>query len=266
MQLLCDVLLFITQWILHMENSTSVKSMCKHVHINKWQIGSEFVVKFWFHKSQCRKTPLNFHTTCYFAQFGHLKLFWEIHLWLQPINWGTQSQKHSWQHGLKILFPIFESKIIQPLPKHPQNHIIEIKDKTKQNKFRSKNGRNLVSILESKFLQFLPYKTYYWKNKIMQKGEFQRFIFALVHHSWFNNNKYIFNDKGRHHSPQILMHCPYMLAIYLERQILNSKIKTRYLSHLNIFMFVFKQNLKAQNCIFNKYGNMFMICVVWITL
>ncbi len=59
----------------------------------------------------------------------------------------------------------------------------------------------------------------------MQKGKFQRFIFELVHHPWFNNNKYIFNDKGRHHGPQILVHCPYMLAIYLERQILNSKIK-----------------------------------------
>jgi hypothetical protein len=59
----------------------SVKLTCKHVHINKWQMGSEFVVKFWSHKSQCRKTPLIFHTS-YFAQFGHLKLFWEIHLWL----------------------------------------------------------------------------------------------------------------------------------------------------------------------------------------
>jgi hypothetical protein len=113
----------------------SIKLVCKHVHINKWQMGSEFVVKFWFHKNQCRKTPLIFHTTCYFAQFGHLKLFWEIHLWLQPINWGTQSQKHSWQHGLEILFPIFESKIIQPLPKHSQNHIFEWK--IKQNKINS---------------------------------------------------------------------------------------------------------------------------------
>jgi hypothetical protein len=67
------------------------------------------------------------------------------------MNWGTQFQKHSWQHGLEILFPILESKIIQPLPKHPQNHIIELKIKQNKINLEEKMVETLFRFLNQSF-------------------------------------------------------------------------------------------------------------------
>lgn len=48
-------------------------------------------------------------------------------------------------------------------------------------------------------------------------------------HLWFHNNKYIFINKCKHYGLWILMHCPFMFAIYLKGQMLKFKIKIRYI-------------------------------------
>jgi hypothetical protein len=111
----------------------SVKLMCKHVYINKWQMDREFVVKFWSHKRQCRKTshlPL------------HL-LFCTI--WPSKIVLGNISLVVTNKLGYTIpkafmatwvgnLVSNFWIQNYTTLAKHPQNHIIELK--IKQNKIK----------------------------------------------------------------------------------------------------------------------------------
>jgi len=65
-----------------------------------------------------------------------------------------------------------------------------------------------------------------WKkeNQTIQNRKFQELTFALVLRQWFNNIKYIFSDKCRHHGLQIIVHFSYMLGIYLKGQMLNSRI------------------------------------------
>jgi hypothetical protein len=91
--------------------------------------------------------------------------------------------------------------------------------KTKLNKkLKCKNDGNLVSTLESNFLQPLPYKTHNCKNKIIYKGRFQGFIFAKGFSIMIHNNKYIFNDKGMHHGLQIIMHYyPYICWSFISK-------------------------------------------------
>jgi hypothetical protein len=62
------------------------------------------------------------------------------------------------------------------------------------------------------------------------------------------------------------MHCPYVLAIYLKGQMLESRIKIKYPLHVDVFMFTFKQGLECPKCICNEVQTLSKIDVIKITL
>ncbi len=62
------------------------------------------------------------------------------------------------------------------------------------------------------------------------------------------------------------MHCPYVLAIYLKGQMMESRIKIKYPFHVDVFMFTFKQGLECPKGIYNEVQTMFQIHVIQITL
>jgi len=86
--------------------------------------------------------------------------------------------------------------------------------------------------------------------------------YSLVIH----NNKYKFSDKCRHRALQTMVHCLYVLAIYLKGQMLESKIKIKYPLHVDVFMVTFKQGLECPKGICSEVETMFQIHVIYITL
>jgi len=63
-----------------------------------------------------------------------------------------------------------------------------------------------------------------------------------------------------------MVHRPYVLAIYVKGQMLESRIKIRYPLHVDIFMLTFKQGLECPKSTCNEVGTMFQIHVIHITL
>jgi hypothetical protein len=63
-----------------------------------------------------------------------------------------------------------------------------------------------------------------------------------------------------------MVHYPYVLAIYLKDQMLESKIKIKYPLHVNVFMLTFKQGLECPIGICSEVRTLFQIHVMQITL
>ncbi len=63
-----------------------------------------------------------------------------------------------------------------------------------------------------------------------------------------------------------MVHCPYVLAIYVKGQMLESRIKIRYPLHVDIFMLTFKQGLECPKGTCSEIGTMFQMHVIHITL
>jgi hypothetical protein len=90
---------------------------------------------------------------------------------------------------LGTLFPILNQKNCS-LPKHLQNFKIALK--TKQNELKNKHNGSLAMVLESKYLQHMPYKTQNYINKIICREE----SFKDLPLHWFFINDSITNTSS----------------------------------------------------------------------
>jgi hypothetical protein len=59
-----------------------------------------------------------------------------------------------------------------------------------------------------------------------------------------------------------MVHCPYVLGIYLKGQVLKSRIKMKYPLHVDVFMFTFKQRLECPIGIYIEIQTIFLIHVI----